>query len=473
METPGSAEASVPPPAAVDAPPRYRISFSRSRLPARLMGLIAGLIALHLGFLLYRLAGHELLWDGFNLRAKLTVPNFYSAFALLFVAILLLAIAVTERGARSPGAWHWYGLAAGFTAMSIDRIACVHQLLNTFSTVSWEVPGAVLVAVIGLLYIPFLARLPRRTRAWFLISGTVYVFGVIVLEALENVLHLPAETPLDGFLAIPDEGFQMAGVALFAFALLDDMRTRWRAPALPAPDPARRPEAGRGADAPSSRRFELRPLPIAAAIVTAALALFLVNLAFQRYVAAGHHVIMDLHMVFDFDQEPSIPSWLDETALLAAAALLFVLARDGRRGDSRGALGAWVGGGWLVLLALDRTAVLHDWVTMNVSIDPVWLRGAFALVGAVALVLLAPRLGARARVVAVTAWVLLVIGPIIETVATETLPPAAAESLAMNLVIATELALRTMAGALLVFAFLDTMRSPGAVAADIGVEVVD
>ena len=113
-----------------------------------------------------------------------------------------------------------------------------------------------------------------------------------------------------------------------------------------------------------------------------------------------------------------------------------------------------------MLLALDRTAVLHDWVTMNVSIDPVWLRGAFALVGAVALVLLAPRLGARARVVAVTAWVLLVIGPIIETVATETLPPAAAESLAMNLVIATELALRTMAGALLVFAFLDTMRSP-------------
>ena len=86
------------------------------------------------------------------------------------------------------------------------------------------------MAVIGLLYIPFLARLPRRTRAWFLISGTVYVFGVIVLEALENVLHLPAETPLDGFLAIPDEGFQMAGVALFAFALLDDMRTRWRAP---------------------------------------------------------------------------------------------------------------------------------------------------------------------------------------------------------------------------------------------------
>ena len=207
----------------------------RSDPKGRLGGVVAVLLLAHLAMHLYRIAGHELLWTGIDLRQKLTIPNWYSSFALLVAAVLLLAVAGERRRARDRDAGCWYGLSAGFAAMSLDRIACIHQLLNASSSIAWEIPGAVIVAVIGIFYLGFLKRLPARTRRWFLASGAVYVFGVIVLEALENpyLLNIPVGTPADGFMALPDEGTQMVGVVMFIYALLAYMS----APHSPVADP--------------------------------------------------------------------------------------------------------------------------------------------------------------------------------------------------------------------------------------------
>jgi hypothetical protein len=205
---------------------RYRVRLSARRLPIALGWIVGGLVLAHLGYALYALDGRVVLWSGFSLREKLTVPNWYSAFALLLAGGLLVVITARKRAERDRDTLFWFGLATGFAAMSVDRIACIHQLLNTYSRVSWEIPGAVLVAIIGVSYIGFLRRLPARTRNRFLIAGTVYVFGVIVLEAIENpyLLGIPVETVADSFIAIPDEGTQMLGVVLFIAALLDYLR---------------------------------------------------------------------------------------------------------------------------------------------------------------------------------------------------------------------------------------------------------
>ena len=77
------------------------------------------------------------------------------------------------------------------------------------------------VGAVGLAYLPFLARLRRRTAVLFVIAGLVYVGGAVGVERWTgddvNSLEYNMWTTLE-------EGLEMFGVILMIYAVLDHMR---------------------------------------------------------------------------------------------------------------------------------------------------------------------------------------------------------------------------------------------------------
>jgi hypothetical protein len=177
----------------------------------------------------------------FSLNSEANPGAWFSALQLLFCAFLLTLITRSELGHRHP--WYWGFLAAGFYYLSLDEGAQVHELLtplihSTTGTAAgiarqgWVIPGMIVVALIGLLYLRFLLLLPRRTAIQFVIGGVIFVLGVIGIEILssffkESMAAENASCDLRGdcgfgysLLVALEEGMEMLGITIFANALM-------------------------------------------------------------------------------------------------------------------------------------------------------------------------------------------------------------------------------------------------------------
>jgi hypothetical protein len=161
------------------------------------------------------------------------IPTWYSASALLLCSFVLAVIAIAHRQSGIRYGAHWAGLALIFAFLSMDETVQIHELAITplrdaFHTTGyfyygWVIPAAVCVLLFVLAYLKFLVNLPTRTRWLFLISGAIYVVGALGLEALSGKqasLH-GEQTPLYHAIVTFEELFEMMGVVLFIYALLD------------------------------------------------------------------------------------------------------------------------------------------------------------------------------------------------------------------------------------------------------------
>src|SRR5690606_14835132 len=87
---------------------------------------------------------------------------------------------------------------------------------------SWAIPGAVVAAGVGGIYLGFLFALPRRTAVMFVLGGAIYLGGAVGIELLtEPFLENDAldTLPYNIWTAV-EEGMEMGGVLIFLDALL-------------------------------------------------------------------------------------------------------------------------------------------------------------------------------------------------------------------------------------------------------------
>jgi hypothetical protein len=88
---------------------------------------------------------------------------------------------------------------------------------------AWIIPAGICVALFVLGYLRFLAKLPAKTRRLFLLAGAIFVGGALGIEAVSGKhASLHGEQNLTYHLIIAvEELFEMAGVVVFIYALLD------------------------------------------------------------------------------------------------------------------------------------------------------------------------------------------------------------------------------------------------------------
>lgn len=172
----------------------------------------------------------------FGLDREANIPTWYSSVSLLIASALLAAVARARRQARDPDSRYWRGLAVIFLYLSVDEASSIHERLDLVPRAAalsaafhygWVVVGIAAVAVVGLLCLRFVLRLAPPIRRLFVLAGLLFVGGALGLELLEGY-YASAAGPGNltyALLAALEEVLEMAGVAVFIYALLRQLAT--------------------------------------------------------------------------------------------------------------------------------------------------------------------------------------------------------------------------------------------------------
>jgi len=127
---------------------------------------------------------------------------------------------------------HWSFLAIIFIFLGVDENVSLHERVGVvvrsqhdFSGVfyySWLVPYILILLVIGILYIPFLLRLPRNVLYHFIVAFSVFTSGAIGMEMLGG-RHEEAfgKDLMLVFYYSVEEFLEMLGVVIFIKGILN------------------------------------------------------------------------------------------------------------------------------------------------------------------------------------------------------------------------------------------------------------
>lgn len=216
-------------------------------LPARQVALALGAIATFLALqsivlraVQYRIGIQNNYWlyqygELMNVNREANIPTWFSASLLFTAALLLLAITLSLRASDRPYG-RWAGLTAIFTYISMDEAGAIHEKLTPilqeqwsltgYLYFGWVVVGILVVLVVGLLYLPFVWRLPVEVRRWFMLAGVLYVGGALVVESISaNLWYLDGGTSLRFSAAgTVEEWLEMLGVITLTYGLLETIR---------------------------------------------------------------------------------------------------------------------------------------------------------------------------------------------------------------------------------------------------------
>jgi hypothetical protein len=181
---------------------------------------------------------HEYLIDAidlFSVNTEQAIPTWFSVFLLFSAAILLTLLAISKHRQQAPFARHWIVLAIIFFYLALDEGAAIHEIFSSplelaFNTTgylyfAWLIVGVPLVILFGVFYLRFLLHLPARTRTLFILAGSLYVGGAVIIEAISaNHLSEVVEYTFS-YLAIAtlEEFCEMLGIVVFIYALLREL----------------------------------------------------------------------------------------------------------------------------------------------------------------------------------------------------------------------------------------------------------
>lgn len=212
----------------------YVVRIDPARAAKVLGGVVVSLGVLHGLYLLHEPLGIDgyllLTLRQFDLNEEGTVPTYFSSVLLLAVSALLAWASLGERDRVQR--WMWWGLAVIFFAMSIDEAVSIHESVakpfrERLDTTGWLYHAWVIVAlpfvgVVGLVYLRFLVRLPRRYALWFAAAGLIYVSGALGMEMVGGVVATTTgiESMQYALTATIEELLELVGLAAFAVGLI-------------------------------------------------------------------------------------------------------------------------------------------------------------------------------------------------------------------------------------------------------------
>ena len=188
----------------------------------------------------------------FSVGREESIPTVWSSFNLLFASFLCLVCGYFGAPNRRMSCY-WFLLTLVMLAMSVDELVSIHEGMGSLLRLTGieipylkhnraAVPAALLAALIGLCFVPFLLALPRPTRIGVISSGAIFVLGAAGMEGLGGFMLSSGFSRQDFIYDVRrlfEEGLEMFGIVLFNYVLL-----RYLAAHAPRIGIAFRPAAG-------------------------------------------------------------------------------------------------------------------------------------------------------------------------------------------------------------------------------------
>lgn len=169
----------------------------------------------------------------FAVNDESNIPTWFSSALLLLSALLLAIIARYHVQKRDRYARHWVMLSVIFFYLSADETGKLHEKMAGLTRMvyqpqvlyPWIFAGAVIVFVVGILYLGFLRALPAKTRSLFILSGFLYVGGALGLEIAASIANHQLgpyynNSAIRLLLTHTEELMEFTGVIVFLYTLL-------------------------------------------------------------------------------------------------------------------------------------------------------------------------------------------------------------------------------------------------------------
>ncbi|HGG57783.1 MAG TPA: hypothetical protein ENK31_08320 [Nannocystis exedens] len=134
--------------------------------------------------------------------------------------------------AADKHSWRWWLTSAGLLLLSLDESAGLHGAVASMyeSTIGifglgFVLPAIVVAAGAALLYLPWIRRLPARSRLLFGAAAWLYLTGALFLQFLQSLwIHGPGEqSPLSTVIDLLQKPLEILGASLLLVALLDQL----------------------------------------------------------------------------------------------------------------------------------------------------------------------------------------------------------------------------------------------------------
>jgi hypothetical protein len=182
------------------------------------------LVCTHLALYCYHYLSDKLPWllrQLFDLDEENNLPTWFSHFLLLNNAFVLSIIASSDAQKKRN---YWWALSIGFLILSIDEVAGLHETFHSAIDFNWAIPAGILVAIVGIVFIPFLRSLERRVAILYIISGSIFISGALIIELLSEDMKTKS---LEYALATTlEEGMEMAGALIFLWVNINMLKNR-------------------------------------------------------------------------------------------------------------------------------------------------------------------------------------------------------------------------------------------------------
>jgi hypothetical protein len=187
--------------------------------------LVLALLGIHVVIQLWHYQHGPVPWPVrqlFDVDEENNLPTWYSSAALLAAAFVLCVTTKQKQAGHDPWSRYWLGLTLGFLLMSVDEIAGIHETYNTVTNVSWTLTGAVVSGLLAVIYWRFLAHLPRRIAALFVLAGTMFLSGALGVEFATDwyAQNAALDTLAYNLWTAVEEGLEMGAVVVFIYAQL-------------------------------------------------------------------------------------------------------------------------------------------------------------------------------------------------------------------------------------------------------------
>ncbi len=180
-----------------------------------------------------------------DVGAEQSIPTYFSTLNLLLSSLLLFIIFIHEKENRHRGKNYWIYLSILFLLLSIDESSSIHEkfaiiyykfsqsgiIPGLYVTRNWLPFGLLFIIINGLVLLPFLKLLPTASLYRFLVSGIIFIIGVIGFEFLGSIMiktgYVDSNKELIYLIRrILEEGFEMYGIAIFNCALFGEISNK-------------------------------------------------------------------------------------------------------------------------------------------------------------------------------------------------------------------------------------------------------
>lgn len=234
------------------------IKFAPAKITRHLVTIIAIMTVAHLlGMFSTFALGHDDvkgLVPLFDFEGEDNIPAFYSSAVILFCSFLLAVIAAATQQKGQPYRL-WAGLSFIFLFLSADEFIQLHEKLivlhKAFKTSgllrhAWVVPYLIAAALIALAFRKFILSLPSQTRRLVLIAGATFISGAVGCEVIGGWYRDTYSWDIvAASLATIEELLEMAGMVIFAHALMTYLQENFTFHVSPLEKEAPREEQAR------------------------------------------------------------------------------------------------------------------------------------------------------------------------------------------------------------------------------------